>query len=327
VLGAFVTLNDVAVVHATARGKAGAAAAGGGIFVAAGDLVLHSSAVEQTMAMGAGSQGGGIYIAGGDVRISNSVIERDEVDGRGSAGAGLLVAGGWVRLDDSALVENGTGTGGRGGGLSVTGGELDVVSSTLYGNSAGSGGAAAVDGGQLDLVASTLVGNHVGPDGFGAAISSSSGTIELAADLVADNTAVPAEAGAGPPGSCSGVAWITDEGANVVDDRACGLGPRSLQGVADEQLGVGAFGDHGGATPTVAVAPSGQVAGEVPAAFVAPVLTPDGSSIALAVCRLPDQRGEARLAAAAVGCGPGAYAPPPGGLVTTSDLPMGEARS
>ena len=40
VLGAFVTLNDVAVVHATARGKAGAAAAGGGIFVAAGDLSL-----------------------------------------------------------------------------------------------------------------------------------------------------------------------------------------------------------------------------------------------------------------------------------------------
>ena len=131
----------------------------GGCVHALDDLVLE----RVTMVSCASTQsGGGLFLNGGSLRVSDSWFWANQT---GGIGGGLVFFGSLVN-PERALIERSTFSGNlafRGGGLTANG-EMVIVNSTFYGNSAEDvgGGVFTTDIGRMSNV--TIVGNFADSD-------------------------------------------------------------------------------------------------------------------------------------------------------------------
>jgi hypothetical protein len=192
------------------------------------------------------------------------------------------------------------------------GGSVTIAGSTLAGNASGGLGGSMSNLGTLDVVGSTIMGNSAPA---GSALATGNNQATFAADIIAAQTAGEACSPAG--------AAIVDGGYNLDVDGTCisssapatgshnGTTPygSSTYGEALEAYLADSIADNGGPTETVAlqIIPNPATSLPDPAFDVVPptfgLPTPvDGASTA---CSLPDQRGTFPLAGA--DCAIGSY--------------------
>lgn len=134
-----------------------AASEGGGLWNQAGSLlrVDRGSLIANNVASGdaADNGGGGIFNNGGRVTVLSSTLSENSADGAAGSGGGLfstdgniLIVGSLIELNDSNRA---------GGGFEIVDGRLDVLGSTVVGNSTGTVGnvssAAPGNGGGLHV--------------------------------------------------------------------------------------------------------------------------------------------------------------------------------
>jgi hypothetical protein len=208
------------------------------------------------------SSDGGIHNSG-TLTLIGSTLSRNSAT---SAGGGIY-NNGMLAVTESTLSDNSTGN--VGGGI-YNSGTANVTDSTLSGNSAvGAGGGIYNDfGGTLSVTDSTLSGNNGGTGGSGGGITNFSGTVSVAASIVADGTSSV---------DCSGS--ITDAGYNLDDDGSCGF--TASTDFSDTRAGLypGGLQNNGGPTQTIALEQGSPALGAVNN---------------LSLCSTPDQRGVAR---------------------------------
>jgi hypothetical protein len=210
----------------------GADQGGGGVFNAGGDVFIQNGAdISGNIANGTSGSGGGILNdAGGNLTVSDTTITGNTAN---RAGGGIEDNSGQfsvVELTDVTLNGNSAGVDigdgataapGNGGGLHVTGlgvvnifggtvnnnvaaaeggglwnntGQMDVVGTTISGNTAfgtgvdEGGGGIFNKGGNLDVQGSTLSGN-IATSGFGAAIFNEGGSTAIGGSTLAGGVA------------------------------------------------------------------------------------------------------------------------------------------
>tara|TARA_R110002072_G_scaffold302710_2_gene487739 strand:- start:309223 stop:315027 length:5805 start_codon:yes stop_codon:yes gene_type:complete len=215
------TIDGVAILQNVASGN-GADQGGGGVFNAGGEVIIQNgTTISRNVANGTSGSGGGILNdAGGTLTVSDSTIELNTAN---RAGGGIEDNSGQfsvVELTNVTLDGNSAGVDigvvvmaapGNGGGLHVTGagvvnifdgtvnnnvaaaeggglwnntGQMDVVGTTISGNTAfgtgvdEGGGGIFNKGGDLDVQSATLSGNTA-TSGFGAAIFNEGGTVAI----------------------------------------------------------------------------------------------------------------------------------------------------
>lgn len=160
--------------------------ANGGAILAAGDVTVEDSVVENNLAESEGSflepapeplrhARGGAIVADGDVTISASAFyENRAITGSTLTGAGGAVsAGGDVQIQDSVLNGNETGILGSAGAVEAEGRGV-IGDSEFQGNQAGNGGAVVATAIRVER---TLFEGNEANDLWGGAISSATATI------------------------------------------------------------------------------------------------------------------------------------------------------
>ncbi len=222
------------------RGNPGSAA-GSAISVYRGSVTLVNVRVIQST----GSYAGGSYgiyatTLANDVEVVDSQID-------GNLG-GLYIASTVNGLIARSTISNNGVTGAAVGGGIYNAGTLEIVNSTISGNSSESDGGGLYNAGTARLFNVTIAANTADSDanaaGSGGGISQA-GTLTLRNTLIADNGL-----GASPAGAdCSGT--LTTAGYNLIENLSgCGLSGSA----AGDQLGVSAsldtLGSYGGLTAT-----------------------------------------------------------------------------
>jgi hypothetical protein len=152
--GVKITLTNV-----TVTGGYSTSAGGGGVYVPSGDLVVYDSTVSNNR----GVDGGGLTATPGELRVVNSEI----IGNIGADDTGGLM-GGDVTIIGSTVADN-EARGYRGEGAGVFGESVTVINSTITGNTltngtGGIGGGGILSRGPLELIHSTVTGNsaHLG---------------------------------------------------------------------------------------------------------------------------------------------------------------------
>jgi len=153
-----------------------------------------------------------------------------------------------MKVTESTISENSSSAG---GGIAVVNGTLDVINSTISGNSATTdGGGIASDGGTLRLNNVTTARNTADSDGDGigdgGGLASAGAFVSMSNTIIADNADVGGEAP-----DCTGE--INSQGYNLIENSAhCVLvgGPADITG-RDPKLGP--LADNGGTTQTHAL--------------------------------------------------------------------------
>ena len=262
---ATVTIENMTIKGGNISGNGDTASGyGGGIYIAAGTLVLDDSTVSSSVA----ASGGGIYNAGSAAIITNSTITGNEARNNPdeSKGGGLYGA-----FD----VSNSTISGNRalknigdhnrytkGGGLFING-NSKISNCTISGNTAESigtdsyyaksyGGGIYNDGVTVDIVNSTISGNTAessdgsSNDAYGGGIYNSDGSVRMLNSVIVSNTVTGSTSAVGPDikGDVNGYyCWSGD----VISS-----GNGNNQG--GSTLGVeGSASYHGGFTETVSI--------------------------------------------------------------------------
>ncbi|MGQ0623030.1 MAG: choice-of-anchor Q domain-containing protein [Panacagrimonas sp.] len=161
----------------------------GGIFVGeyapTSTLTLSNSTVTGNSAAG---NGGGLCVRfNGNARVMNSTVSGNTA--RYGVGGGIVSFGGPAMVVDSTVSGN---TAVDGGGIHSQGSVVDLVNGTVADNSATrrGGGAFATSGGQLNIVNSTISGNRVndGPySGFGGGIAADYGVVSVSNSTLTGN--------------------------------------------------------------------------------------------------------------------------------------------
>src|SRR5919106_471057 len=230
---------------------------GGGIAVGGLESVLHilDSIVRDNRAPFFGGDGGGIA-GNGDITVERTRIVRNEASGAG----GGLRGSGTVSVIESTIARNEASGGilANGGGISALG--LNLVKSTVSGNSADAQGGGVFGSGAI--VNSTISGNTSETSGGGV---STSGTLSLLHVTIAANQAEAGGNGlhrfglsselsfqntilANPGGTeCAGLP-PSSLGNNIVSDRSCG--PRRAGDLPATDAHLGPLADYGGPTET-----------------------------------------------------------------------------
>jgi hypothetical protein len=255
------TVND-SVVSNNAAGNGG----GGGIATLTGatTTVIDSVLSDNT----AINEGGAIFSVGtqngmppGTVNVENSTL----ADNTSTVYGGAISDGGPLNVIRSTLSGNSANL--RGGGIESYGGPMLIEASTLADNSSASGGGFQDDGSSnTTVVTSTLSGNT------GGDITQLAGPLNLEATIVANSLSGP---------DCSGT--IIDHGENLADDGSCGLIYSS--DFPDSPAGLDPRGleNNGGPTATIALEPGSPAIDGV-----------NDEPHSTLVCAKPDQRGVAR---------------------------------
>jgi hypothetical protein len=288
------TLSDLTVQGGrppdNARGRDG-----GGISNVGGSVTLLRCVVRDNATVSAGL-GGGISSVGGTLNVTDSAIRLNVAGGA----AGIYAYNATVNVLRTTLNTN-TGTfadlGYWGGGIGQVIGTVNVVNSTISGNSAASGGSGlSAYGGHTYLNNVTIAANTAGQvlprDGSNVVFSNS---------IVASG-----------PITCSSGDGITTNGYNAFKDVTCTFVNGGYQHV---DIALGALGSYGGLTATHSLLPgSPAINAGHPSGCVDPVGTP----------LTTDQRGVKRPIGAA--CDLGAFEAEPigdangDGVVGVSDV-------
>lgn len=215
--------------------------------------------------------------------LSRSVVAHN------SAGAGGGIGNyGTLRIFDSTISDNhdlGTEPGGGGGGIGILQGTLELVRSTVSGNtSAGDlgGGGIGLLGTDALIVNSTVSGNSASGDYGGGGILALASSLRLVASTVVGNSASGAAGGGGislqaligiPPaqleakssivadnttgGDCAsaGGSTFASVGVNYDSDGTCAALDAAFSETTLAALHLGALASYGGPTQTIALLP------------------------------------------------------------------------
>jgi hypothetical protein len=189
---ASLTVSNSSVLMNSTAGNVGI---GGGIYAYNGAVVITGSHVERNRTGGTNSAGGGLYSLQGPVTLTNSTVVNNQTTGDTSRGGGIRVNSGDVTLQNSTVSGNTTlGNMSPGGGISTGyafgSNTLSILSSTISGNTAsgvsGSGGGIDMYNGNLNVVNSTISGNSSSDRGGG--ISAENVPVSLTNATVAFNS-------------------------------------------------------------------------------------------------------------------------------------------
>lgn len=167
--------------------------ASGGAIRNAGELDVISSYLAGNKATGAGASGGAIFNNGGDVYVSSTDLVGNSAT---RAGGAIEANAGSTRVVRSSMTANSTGDGpGNGGALHLTGtGQVDVVLSTVSGNTATAEGGGLWNSATGDFLVdrSRVSGNRaagVDADQGGGGLFNDGGTLTVIDTDVTDNKA------------------------------------------------------------------------------------------------------------------------------------------
>jgi len=309
--GGSLTLGDLTLRNGCADGSKGTAKNGGAIVIKNGTLALDNVHVSGNRAY---NLSGGLDTKNCTITITDSTFD-DNYAGTGagaigngddctltlshsvvahnSAGAGGGIGNyGTLRIFDSTISDNidlGTAPGGGGGGIGDIQGTVELVRSTVSGNtSAGEigGGGVGLVGSTALIVNSTVSGNSATGDYGGGGILALAATVQLVASTVVGNSASGAAGGGGvsvqgfielPPagleakssivadnttgGDCAGGGGATfaGVGVNYDSDGSCAAFDSAFSETSSAALHLGALASNGGPTQTIALLP-GSVA-------------------------------------------------------------------
>jgi CSLREA domain-containing protein len=240
--GIFNALSAAALTVNNSTIRDNAAASGGGI-VDYGDFVVvtvNGSAITGNSAgfPDVAGNGGGIY-GGGSLSITDSTISGNTAHN----GGGGIYNSGTLTVADSTISTN-TATFGSGGGIFNSSSVVNIVNSTIAGNTADAGGGIADEGGgygtgRLTLDYSTITGNNASSGGSGI-FEFFSPTETLSDSIVAGN----------PGGNCLAIfgSGGTDAGYNLEDGRSCGFSNATSLSNTDPLLDPDGLKDNGGST-------------------------------------------------------------------------------
>lgn len=166
---------------------------GGAIHITGpGPMNISSSTFEGNIAAREGGaiwNGSGLMVITEIQAIGNVANGQDEHDGGGA----VFNNGGILRLNNSTLALNSAANVlGTGGGLHNNGGEVDIILSTISGNTTSNYGAALYNNGQMTLTSTTVTNNTSVNTGGGIAQTDANSSVQIRNSIVADNTAVNA---------------------------------------------------------------------------------------------------------------------------------------
>lgn len=190
-------LADVLVINSAVNGNS-AASEGGGLWNGSGMMTLTGVTLRDNVALGnaADNGGGAIFNNAGNVYVTDSLIASNRASGTSGSGGGIFSVIGTVAVYDSNIVENRANR--AGGGIETIDGTLMVVRSNLAANIAGpAGGANPGNGGAVHITGATdttisltsVVLNSAGSEG-GGLWNSASGTMQVSASTIRDNSAL-----------------------------------------------------------------------------------------------------------------------------------------
>ena len=183
--------GDLTLVNVTISGNTSSrlsSGKGGGISNYSG--LINMSLV--TLSGNTAGKGGGIYNYGGTISITNSLLSGNTANNVDGGGA-IYNAQGAVTLTRSTVSDNHVSPFYHGGGIFNGGGvaTLNIMSSTLSGNSAGSGGAIS-NSSSLTVTNSTISGNEASFYGGGImndVLGEQSGVATVYSTSIVDNVA------------------------------------------------------------------------------------------------------------------------------------------
>jgi hypothetical protein len=229
----FLTRVVVAENEARDEGGSEAVAEGGGI-LSEGELVLRESTIRDNTATAvagttsSSALGGGV-LAAGPITVERSTISGNVAEAHGEGGAHSRAWGGGMRtVAGSAIVE-----------VSTVSGNSVVADNSLTNEALGGG----LQGDGLNLISSTVVGNSLHSIGTAAGANLAFGGSATVSDTI---VAKPG----GDAGSCA--SQLGSSGFNLDEDGSCGFGKATdLAGVAAGLDPV--LRDNGGPTPTHAL--------------------------------------------------------------------------
>ncbi len=253
-------LNGTIISDNIASGDA-ADNGGGGIFNNGGTLIVLRSEISNNTANGAAGSGGGVFSTAGAVSILNSRVDGNSAN---RAGGGVELIDGSLSFRSSSLSNNVTGplgfaAPGNGGGLHVSGNEADVsvLFSQVVGNFAAreGGGLWNQAGSTMNVVGSTIQGNTASGDAAddgGGGIFNNGGTVNVLRSEISNNTANGAAGSGGGVFSTAGMVQITN--THIEDNTAnrAGGGVEVVDGAIDLRfswLSRNVAGPQGSASP------------------------------------------------------------------------------
>ncbi|MHB8646681.1 MAG: choice-of-anchor Q domain-containing protein [Thermomicrobiales bacterium] len=150
------------------------------------NVMLNDVAIRNGNRPGNQHAGGGIAVVGyAVITLNNCVVSGNTAIGGSGGGIDLGIAGGQLTLNDSMVSNNFANIG---GGISMSGGKLIAIGSTISGNTAASsGGGIDKQVGDLTLTNSTVSGNILPGAGSGGGIDSSIGSLTITNSTISGN--------------------------------------------------------------------------------------------------------------------------------------------
>ena len=143
----------------------------GGAILNRENLTVTNSTISENSS----DSGGGIYHSVGSLSLTSSMISGNSgLAGRAGSGGGIVSVDGTTNIYSSTIRDNLAVAGG--GGISSTRSLLNIVDSTIQGNSANSGGGIRNEAGLMNITSSTISTNLANFRGGGIQTSRSSST-------------------------------------------------------------------------------------------------------------------------------------------------------
>ncbi|WP_157975969.1 choice-of-anchor Q domain-containing protein [Lewinella sp. IMCC34191] len=200
----------------------------------------------------AANEGGGIWNQSGTMMTITGVsILGNTVTNNGSlktrvAGAGVFNNGGILDIESSTISNNavtGKGLVGGGGIANNTGGTLTVMQSTVSGNKGGVTGGGIANDGLVDLVNTTITGNTALAGG-GYAQATPYATLTITGTIVTDNEAIKA------PDFASAFSTVNSAGYNLIGEDKLNQFPATDTDKEGMSADLMPLADNGGMTMT-----------------------------------------------------------------------------
>ncbi len=270
--GATVGINAVTIQN----GNPGAGFGAAGI-LNSGTLTLTNSTVTDNTGE---NFGGGIYNIGTLTLVDTTVSDNILLGSNNSGGGGGIYSTGTLTLTRTTV--SGNSTIGRGGGILGQDPTINIINSTVSGNTALNGGGVFNRFGTVNFT-NTTIANNIATDN-GGGVWNFGGTLTLSNSILAINTAATAA------DDCAG--GISSLGYNIASDASCVLAGTGDLNSTNSMIGP--LASNGGPTMTHALLLGSPAIDLVP----------------LSSCGVTtDQRGVARPQGA--GCDSGSYEHPP----------------
>lgn len=177
--------------------------AGAGIAVLFGSLIVNNSLIAANKST---NVGGGISALTSRVKISNTRFNLNNAPGY--SGGALSMSGGSLEMSDSSIYKNSSSK----GGAICLGGDTDSVytikDSAIHNNSSETGGGIYFKGGKLNLINSTISGN--------SATAGSGGGLVSEGDAFLRNVAVTANKATGDAGGVDSISGNVNFGNTII---------------------------------------------------------------------------------------------------------------